>query len=69
MDSTDLDASYFFEGGQLGPGQCGGCKITLSPYLIECSRGRFPKGKQFGIRQGSTIVGVGTIIASKVKKT
>ena len=67
VETTDWDASYFFEGGQVAPGECAFCKIILSPNLIECSKGRFKKGGQFGIREGSRIVGVGTILSSKVK--
>ena len=65
--STDWDASYVFDGGQVDPGQCAGCKIVLSSNLLKCSEGSLPKGQQFGIREGSKIVGVGTILFSKVK--
>ena len=67
VEGTDWDASYIFEGGQVDPGQYAGCKIVLSPNLLKFSEGRFPKGQQFGIREGSKIVGVGTILVSKVK--
>ncbi len=67
VEATDWDASYYFEGGQMAPGECAACRIILSPNLIKCSNGRFSKGEQFGIREGSRIVGVGTIVSSKVK--
>lgn len=67
VDSTDWDASYIFKGGQVSPGECAECKILLSPNLLELSKGSFPKGQQFGIREGSKIVGVGTIVACKVE--
>ncbi|GLS28103.1 hypothetical protein [Marinibactrum halimedae] len=67
VDSTDWDAHYIFESGQVHPGQCAACKIVLSPNLLKCSKGRFPIGQQFGIREGSKIIGVGTIVLNKVK--
>jgi translation elongation factor EF-Tu-like GTPase len=64
---TDWDARYFFENGQLLPGSSALCKILLSENVKNYSKGTFPVGCQFGIREGSRFVAFGVIKESKVK--
>ncbi|BFM13652.1 hypothetical protein R50072_38050 [Simiduia litorea] len=67
VSSTDWDARYVFEGGQINPGESGLCKIVVSDNLLMYSGGKFSKNQQFGIREGSRIVAVGVIINNKAK--
>ena len=57
----DWDAHYWFKDEGIEPGNATKCKIQLSDHLKSYSKGNFPRGKQFGIREGATIVGVGII--------
>ena len=68
VSGTDWDASYYFEKGSLAPGNDALCKIKLSPFLKETSDFNFPIGRQFGIREGSKIIGTGVIKECYVKK-
>ena len=63
---TDWDARYFFEGGQVAPGESAMCKIVVSNNLLKYSDGNFLEGAQFGIREGVRVVAVGVINSSKV---
>jgi translation elongation factor EF-Tu-like GTPase len=64
---TDWDAIYFFENGQLQPGSSSLCKVLLSENVKNYSNGSFPVGRQFGIREGAKVVGLGIIQDSLVK--
>lgn len=67
VKGTDWDASYFFESGMINLGHKSNCKILLSDNVKKVSKGVFPVGRQFGIREGSKIIGVGVILQSRVK--
>ncbi|WP_017445692.1 hypothetical protein [Gayadomonas joobiniege] len=67
VNCTDWDARYFFENGELAPGEESMCKILLSNNLKNASKGKFPADSQFCIREGSRVVAVGRVIESKVK--
>jgi translation elongation factor EF-Tu-like GTPase len=66
VDCNDWDAMYCFENGSVGCGCESMCKILLSKNVIKYSKGNFPVGSQFGIREGPRIVAVGVIVESKV---
>lgn len=61
---TDWDAYYVFEGGKIAPGESAMCKIVVSTNLLKYSGGQFPEGAQFGIREGSRFIALGTIKSS-----
>jgi translation elongation factor EF-Tu-like GTPase len=67
VNCSDWDASYIFESGMVNPGQESNCKVLLSENLKKYSKGVFPTERQFGIREGSKIIGVGVIIRNRVK--
>jgi translation elongation factor EF-Tu-like GTPase len=64
---TDWDAIYYFENGQVQPGDSALCKILLSENVKRYSNGAFPVGRQFAIREGAKVVALGVIEESKVK--
>jgi len=61
---SDWLATYFFESGQLEPGEQGLCKVMLGDSVKAAANCNFPVGSQFAIREGSIIVAIGKILES-----
>lgn len=67
VNCSDWDASYIFESGKVSPGEKSACKVVLSDNVKKCSKGIFPTGRQFGIKEGSKIIAVGVILENNVQ--
>jgi translation elongation factor EF-Tu-like GTPase len=67
VNCSDWDAVYFFENGELKPGEESLCKVVLGQNVKIYSKGVFPVGCQFCIREGSKVVLVGVIQKSNLE--
>ncbi|OJJ25209.1 hypothetical protein BI308_12745 [Roseofilum reptotaenium AO1-A] len=62
---ADWLARFYFENDPLKPGESSNVKIQLAGTIMELGRKTgMPAGRQFGLREGSRIIGVGVITAS-----
>ena len=66
-DCSDWDATYCFEGDQLAPGETALVKVWASPNLKKYSKGDFPIGAQFCIREGPRVVAIAVILENRLK--
>ncbi len=65
VNCADWDASYTFEKGSMEPGDEGFCKVRISDNLKKYSKGDFPVGSQFSIREGARVIAVGVILENR----
>ncbi|QDU58452.1 EF-Tu C-terminal domain-related protein [Aeoliella mucimassa] len=63
----DWDAIYWFDQpDRVADGQRVECRIWICRHLKMLANGEFPVGRQFAIREGRKIVGIGVIEESRL---
>jgi len=62
----DWDAVYVFLDEPFGPGETTFVKVWISESLKTASRGDFPIGRQFCIREGINVVGTAVILENRL---